>query len=90
MNNNGLKTGIDSQADAEEHLKYLDGTAYTHIPGLDLGFNDANGPNPFRIVERGNGELLLSDASAGTSFEVLCQYDCQGKVAVWYQSFFIS
>ena len=75
MNNNGLKRGRRSQADAEKYLKYLDGTAYTHIPGLILGFNDRNGPNPFRIVESNNGDLNLWDAPAYKSYNVLCQYD---------------
>ena len=77
MTNNRLKRGVNSQADAEIYLKYLDGTAYTHIPGLILGFNDREGPNPFRIIENNNGELLLADASPSYSYEVLCQYDCQ-------------
>ena len=77
MTNNGLKRGVNSQADAETHLKYLDGTAYTHIPGLILSFNDGEGPNPFRIVENDDGELQLSDAPSSKSYDVLCQYDCQ-------------
>ena len=77
MTNNGLKPGVTSEADAEIHLKYLDGTAYTHILGLSLLFNDRGGPNPFRIIENNNGELLLSDAPPSKSYDVLCQYDCQ-------------
>ena len=80
MTNNGLKPGVTSEADAEIHLEYLDGTAYTHIPGLILGFNDRDGPNPFRIIENDNGELLLADAPSSKSYEVLCQYHCQGKL----------
>ena len=77
MANDGLKRGVDSQADAEIHLKYLDGTAYTHIPGLILLFNDREGPNPFRIIENDDGELQLSDTASSKSYDVLCQYDCQ-------------
>ena len=77
MTNYRLKRGVNSKADAEIDLKYLDGTAYTHIPGLILGFNDRDGPNPFRIIENNNGELLLSDAPSSKSYDVLCQYDCQ-------------
>ena len=79
MTNYRLKRGVNSKADAEIDLKYLDGTAYTNIPGLILGFNDRDGPNPFRIIENDNGELLLADAPSSKSYEVLCQYDCQGK-----------
>ena len=79
MTNTGMKKNKNSIADAENYLKYLDGTAYTHIPGLILGFNDRDGPNPFRIIENDNGELLLADAPSSKSYEVLCQYDCQGK-----------
>ena len=63
MINNGLKKGVSSETDAEIHLKYLDGTAYTNIPGIKLLFNDVEGPNPFRIMENSNGELELSDKS---------------------------
>ena len=42
----------DSQAEAEQYLKYLDGTAYKHINGLEYEFNDSDGPNPFRVIER--------------------------------------
>ena len=79
MTNEGLKQGVNSQAEAEIHLKYLDGTAYTHIPGLNLTFNDENGPHPFRIVENDNGDILLADAPSSRQYKVLCQYDCQGK-----------
>ena len=79
MTNNGLKNGVNSQADAENYLKYLDGTAYTHIPGLVLDFNDPS-PSPFRIIENNDGDLLLADHSAGALHEILCQYDCQGKL----------
>ena len=81
MTNNGLKAGVNSETYAEIYLKYLDGTAYTHIPGLNLLFNDVDGPNPFRITENNNGELELSDADSSRLFEVLCQYDCQGKLS---------
>ena len=84
MDNTGLKKGINSQTYAEQYLEYLDGTAYTHILGIEYGFNDGNGPNPFRIIERGNGNLLLSDISATASYAVLCQYDCSGKVGKDY------
>ena len=80
MTNTGMKKNKNSITHAENYLKYLDGTAYTHIPGLILGFNDRDGPNPFRIIENNNGELLLADASPSYSYEVLCQYDCQGKL----------
>ena len=81
MINNGMKQGVNSETDAEIHLKYLDGTAYTNIPGIKLLFNDVEGPNPFRIMENGNGELELSDADASYSYDVLCQYACQGKLS---------
>ena len=81
MSNKGLKQGVNSETDAEIHLKYYDGTAYTHIPGLKLSFNDQDGPNPFRISENNNGELELKDAHKSNPYEVLCQYDCQGKLS---------
>ena len=71
MTNGGLKKGITSTADAEKYLKYLDGTPYTHLPGLGLDFND-NRPNPFRIREV-DGTLTLLDAPAHEKFHVLCQ-----------------
>ena len=72
MTNGGLKKGITSTADAEKYLKYLDGTPYTHLPGLGLDFNDEPGPDPFRIKEV-NGQLMLLDAPAHEKFHVLCQ-----------------
>ena len=71
MTNEKLKRGITSTADAEKYLKYLDGTPYTHLPGLGLDFND-NRPNPFRIREV-DGTLTLLDAPAHEKFHVLCQ-----------------
>ena len=82
MTNGGLKKGMTSTADAEKYLKYLDGTPYTHLPGLGLHFNDDR-PNPFRIREV-NGQLMLLDAPAHEKFHVLCQrnYRSEGKVAI--------
>lgn len=77
MTNNGLKTGVSSQTEAENYLKYLDGTAYTHIPGILYSFNDISGPNPFRIIVNSDGNLALFDAPASREFDVLCQYDCR-------------
>ena len=71
MTNAKLKKGITSTADAEKYLKYLDGTPYTHLPGLGLQFNDDR-PNPFRIREV-DGTLTLLDAPAHEKFHVLCQ-----------------
>ena len=80
MTNNGMKKNVNSQADAEIHLKYLDGDPYTHIPGLTYAFNDGtNQINPFRIKEDNNGDLQLSDHKETKQHEILCQYDCQGK-----------
>ena len=76
MDNTGLKSGVNSQAEAETYLKYLDGTAYTHIPGLIYVFDDVDGPNPFRIIKSSNGDLKLYDISASRSYDVLCQYHC--------------
>ena len=82
MTNEKLKKGITSTADAEKYLKYLDGTPYTHLPGLGLDFNDDR-PNPFRIREV-DGTLTLLDAPAHEKFHVLCQrnYCSEGKVAI--------
>ena len=77
-----MKNGVNSQADAEMYLKYLDGATYIHNLGLILEFNDGSGPNPFRIKEDNNGNLKLCDHLAGNTHEVLCQYDCQGNVKV--------
>ena len=79
MTNEKLKLGITSTADAEKYLKYLDGTPYTHLPGLGLEFNDLS-PNPFRIREV-NGQLNLLDDSADNTHHVLCQrnYCSEGK-----------
>ena len=74
MNNTGLMSGVNSQAEAETYLIYLDGTAYTHIPGLVLDFNDSGYPTPFRIIEREDGNLYLSDKRAYGHCHVLCQY----------------
>ena len=87
MTNTGMKQNKNSIGDAENYLKYLDGTAYTHIPSIQYDFNDQDGPNPFRIKEESNGDLELSDKKPGDKLKVLCQHDCQGKVAVKYQSF---
>ena len=83
MTNEKLKKGITSTVDAEKYLKYLDGTPYTHLPGLGLDFNDEPGPDPFRIKEV-NGQLMLLDAPAHEKFHVLCQrnYRSEGKVAI--------
>ena len=70
----------DSQAEAEQYLKYLDGTAYKHINGLEYEFNDSDGPNPFRIIERINGKLHLADHAAGKKHHALCQYNSKGKI----------
>ena len=82
MTNEKLKKGITSTADAEKYLKYLDGTPYTHLPGLGLDFNDDR-PNPFRIREV-DGTLTLLDAPAHEKFNVLCQrnYCCCDRVRV--------
>ena len=82
MTNEKLKKGITSTVDAEKYLKYLDGTPYTHLPGLRLEFNDDR-PNPFRIREV-EGTLTLLDAPAHEKFHVLCQrnYCSEGKVAI--------
>ena len=79
-----MKSGTNSLADAENYLKYLDGTAYKHIPGLVYLFDDNDGPNLFRIIEEDNGDLTLSDyptqrkSLPQDGFETLCQYTCQG------------
>ena len=78
MTNNGMKKNVNSQADAETHLKYLDGDSYTHIPGLIYSFDDGTN-NPFRLREDSNGNLRLSDHGASKRHEILCQYDCEGK-----------
>ena len=78
MTNNGMKKNVNSQADAEIHLKYLDGDSYTHIPGLTYSFDDKE-INPFRIREANNGDLRLSDHATNMRHEILCQYDCQGN-----------
>ena len=85
MTNNGMKPGTNGLADAENYLKYLDGTAYRHIPGLVYLFDDSNGPNHFRIVEKNNGDLSLEDYPPDGPFgpgpfETLCQYACQGEI----------
>ena len=58
MNNNGLKRGRRSQADAEKYLKYHDGTPYTHIPGLKLNFNDRNRNEKYGTVICGYSETF--------------------------------
>ena len=81
-----MKNGVNSQADAEMYLKYLDGATYVHNLGFNLEFNEGT-PTPFRIREDNNGNLKLADHAATKTHEVLCQYDCQGKVRVdarWY------
>ena len=84
-----MKSGTNSLADAENYLKYLDGTAYRHIPGLVYKFDDLapkdgapndGAPNHFRIVEKDNGDLMLMDYYLDDGpFETLCQYNCQGE-----------
>ena len=73
-----MKKNVNSQADAETHLKYLDGDSYTHIPGLIYSFDDGTN-NPFRLREDSYGNLRLSDHGASKRHEILCQYDCQGN-----------
>ena len=46
---------------------------YKPIDGLKLKFDDANGPNPFRIIENDHGELLLADDKTKHHY-ALCQY----------------
>ena len=65
---------------AEQYLKYLDGTAYKHIKGIRYEFNDPNGPNPFRIIDRGDWKLHLADHAAGKKHYALCQYNSKGKI----------
>ena len=91
MTNNGMKDNINSQADAEIHLKYLDGDSYTHIPGLIYRFDDRQN-NPFRIEEDSNGDLELRDNNgANNQNDILCQYDCQGKdIAESWESLIIN
>ena len=75
-----MKDGTNTLADAENYLKYLDGTAYKHIPGLVYLFDDDGGPNHFRIIEEDNGDLTLGDYPTDQGpFETLCQYICQGE-----------
>ena len=92
MTNKGMKAGTNTKADAKKYLKYPDGTPYTGAPYLygwiffgsvfKLHFDDSDGPNPFRIIERENGEIHLADHSATNEHHVLCQYDCPGKVQI--------
>ena len=81
MTNTGMKNGVNSQADAEIYLKYLDGATYIHNLGFNLEFNEGTA-TPFRIKEDNNGNLKLADHAATKTHEVLCQYDCQGNVKV--------
>ena len=80
-----MKENVNSQADAEQYLEYLDGTPYTHLPGIGLNFNDRDGPNPFTMTEK-NGKLHLWDDRNWRTVEhnVLCQRNScpQGKVAI--------
>ena len=102
MSNDGMKAGVNSEADAKKYLKYLDNptapgvTAYTYlslslfslftldtlqntepykpIDGLKLQFDISDGPNPFRIIENDDGELLLADSDDKKHHYALCQY----------------
>ena len=84
MTNNGMKKNRNSQADAEQYLEYLDGTPYTHLPGIGLNFNDRDGPNPFRMTVWTDGKLHLWDNWGTVQHNVLCQrnYCPEGKVAI--------
>ena len=80
-----MKAGTNTKADAKKYLKYLDGTPYRQIgyeSVFKLQFEDSDGPNPFRIIERENGEIHLGDHGATHEHHVLCQYDCPGKVQI--------
>ena len=79
MTNIGMKAGVNSQEDAAQYLKYLDGTAYTSVPGLEPSFWYQE-LQPFRMVyQEETGRFQLYGVAGSNNHHFLCQYNCPCK-----------